>query len=486
MAEYIIYDNMVKPKEIIQDVIGDKGFGDVIVKRRRLESFYEENVKDMLPQAYYSMLNNSYDVEKLIEKMENNYKLEDIRILHCLSSYIISDKEAVALTFKKIPYIEESIRIINNNQIVAVMFVNGNSYIKFLRKLLLSNFEEIINQENYAKLAIQGMIYIGEINNFIQCITGNFDSRYFNSLQGTEYRIKKSSKNKIKIKSEYTYYHLLPEKLQSWFVMPFDYQEDKEMASYTMERLYMTDIAIKWVHGSIRKEEFSDLMDMYFYFFSERSTKIVSYDIYKNTSDKLYCLKVSERIENLKHLPEYKKIDSLLSNNRMIGSIDEIFDWYLKLKKKVEGRVNYPSISVIGHGDPCFANALYNRSTRTLKFIDPKGALNEEELWTNPYYDIAKLSHSVCGLYDFFNNAMFDISINENFDYILSIPFDNSEYKKIFRNKVIENGFDYWSVRLYEASLFLSMLPLHIDYPHKVFAFILNAVNILKEIEENV
>ena len=41
-------------------------------------------------------------------------------------------------------------------------------------------------------------------------------------------------------------------------------------------------------------------------------------------------------------------------------------------------------------------------------------------------------------------------------------------------------------MRIYEASLFLSMLPLHIDNPHKVFGFILNVKNILKEIEENV
>ena len=41
-------------------------------------------------------------------------------------------------------------------------------------------------------------------------------------------------------------------------------------------------------------------------------------------------------------------------------------------------------------------------------------------------------------------------------------------------------------MRLYEASLFISMLPLHIDYPQKVLGFILNAINILKEIEENV
>ena len=141
---------------------------------------------------------------------------------------------------------------------------------------------------------------------------------------------------------------------------------------------------------------------------------------------------------------------------------------------------------MIGHGDPCFANALYNKSTKTLKFIDPKGALAEEELWTNPYYDIAKLSHSVCGCYDFFNNGLFDIKVAVDFSFDLEIPFDNKKYKTIFKEKLTENRFDYLTVRIYEASLFLSMLPLHIDNPHKVLGFILNVKNILEEIEKNV
>ena len=166
--------------------------------------------------------------------------------------------------------------------------------------------------------------------------------------------------------------------------------------------------------------------------------------------------------------------------------IDSLVDKYIDLKEIIEKRAQYPMEFVIGHGDPCFANAMYNKSTQTLKFIDPKGALTEEQLWTNPYYDIAKLSHSVCGRYDFFNNALFDIKIDSDFRYSLEIPFDNSKYVEIFKRKVVENGFDYLSVRIYEASLFLSMLPLHIDNPHKVFGFILNARNILEEIENDI
>ena len=101
-------------------------------------------------------------------------------------------------------------------------------------------------------------------------------------------------------------------------------------------------------------------------------------------------------------------------------------------------------------------------------------------------YGLIHISHSICGRYDFFNNGLFDIRLGSDFSYILDIPFDNSKYIKIFKEKVEENGFDYLTVRIYEASLFLSMLPLHIDNPHKVFGFILNVKNILEEIEKDV
>jgi len=44
-------------------------------------------------------------------------------------------------------------------------------------------------------------------------------------------------------------------------------------------------------------------------------------------------------------------------------------------------------------------------------------------------------------------------------------------------------GIDLALIRLYELSLFLSMLPLHMDRPHKVFGFVLNAIAILDSLE---
>ena len=67
--------------------------------------------------------------------------------------------------------------------------------------------------------------------------------------------------------------------------------------------------------------------------------------------------------------------------------------------------------------------------------------------------------------------------------YALHVHTDNRRAKELFASYLAKNGFDYTAVRVFEASLFLSMLPLHIDNPHKVFGFILNAINIMEEIE---
>ena len=97
--------------------------------------------------------------------------------------------------------------------------------------------------------------------------------------------------------------------------------------------------------------------------------------------------------------------------------------------------------------------------------------------------DLAKLSHSICGCYDFFNSGLYLITMDRDMKIHLSIDADAAPYIEVFKNYLEKNGFDYVRVRLYEASLFLSMLPYHMDQPGKVFGFLMNAIRILEEVE---
>ncbi len=484
MKVIVVYDDTGRKSEVIADIIGDKGFADVVVKKRRLEEYYQDEIRNLYPNVVWKKIHSIFEYEDLLRDLDL-YHTTDVKVLHCFSNYLISDAKKAALSFKKLEYVDEVYGVLDGNRAVAAMFPKVGDYVDFCKNAMSGQKAWDMARSMQEKFEIEGLVDIGIIGNFIQCITGNFDSRYFNSLKGNSHILVKSSSNKEKIKAEYSFYHLLPENMKFWFVMPFDYTESETVASYTMERLHMTDLAIKWVHGSMDAAEFEELMDKYFFFFQSRHVKACSKAEYEQVSKELYVDKVNNRIAELKKLPEYKKIEALLEASED-ANLDALVSKYFELKDRIESKNKYQNQFVIGHGDPCFANALYNKSTKTLKFIDPKGAMTEEELWTNPYYDIAKLSHSVCGRYDFFNNALFDIKIGTNFSYDLEIPFDPSGYVEIFKRKVEENGFDYLTVRIYEASLFLSMLPLHIDNPHKVLGFILNVKNILKEIEQNV
>lgn len=483
---FVIFDDTVSKSEVIQEVIGKKGFADVVVKKKRLEDYYHQVIESTFSRITWYLVRSTFAFQELLKKFvecEN-----EVRVLHCFGNYFITDTEKAKLTLEKLMYIDENYRVLDDDKnLVGVMFNTLGEYIRYLKRSLDAEDSKHAARYIEQSISMSGIVDIGIPNNFIQCITGSFDARYFNSLSGNEYTIVKKSSNKEKIKAEYMYYHLLPDDMKCWFVMPFDYKEDANTGQYTMQRLHMSDLAIKYVHGSFDEAEFSSLLDMYFHFFSERHKKAVSKIEYERIADKLYLTKVEDRIDALKTRQEYMKIKNSLNNScAWGGDINALKDKYCDLKMTVEARVKYPLYSVIGHGDPCFANALYSKAAMMLKFIDPKGAQTEDELWTNPYYDVAKLSHSICGRYDFFNNDLYDIELDRNFQLKLNIDFDNSTYKTIFKQKLERNGFDYLSVRLYEASLFLSMLPLHIDNPHKVLGFILNARDILEEIENEI
>jgi len=474
----LIYDNTIKVDERLKTIIGDKSFGDIVLKRKSLFSRVQDIVEKLKETIELKRI-DVIDEFEIIEKYPKN-----TLFFHLFSSAAIVDVEEFKVILEKLKYIKETMTV-EGKKTLGIIFNDRDSYVEFLKEY------KQINDFNYKtenQIKTDAFEDLTEYGNLIMYISNGFDARHFNNIQGDKYAVTKKSKDKKKIKMEYTYYWLLPDNMKSWMVMPYDYKEEKDYAQYTMERMPMTDVAIRWTHGAIDVEEFEALMDKIFYFFSSRKTKNISKNEYIECVEKLYVQKVKQRIKMLKEMPEFEQIKKLIESGTEYNSIDEIEEQYVKLYKTItkKNSKNIVYKSVIGHGDVFFANMLYSKEVNLLRLIDPKGALEEKDLWTDSYYDIAKLSHSVCGNYDFFNTGAYEISLNKQMKYELNIHFDNTKYKEIFKEYLKKAGYDYILVRLYEASLFLSMLPLHIDNTHKVYGFLLNAINIMKEIEENV
>lgn len=222
MKVIVIYDDTGKKSEVVEDIIGDKGFADVVVKKRRLEEYYRDGLKKVFSDIIWKKVQSVFAYADLIKEMEY-YNVNDVKVIHCFSNYLIADVDKAALSFRKLRYVESVFGVLEDKRAVAAMFPNIHEYMSFCRNIIAGQHAWDLVRNMNETFEIEGLVDIGLIGNFIQCITGNFDSRYFNSLKGNEYTIVKSSTNKEKIKAEYNFYHLLPEDMKFWFVMPFNY-----------------------------------------------------------------------------------------------------------------------------------------------------------------------------------------------------------------------------------------------------------------------
>ncbi|NLG05302.1 MAG: hypothetical protein GX567_15995 [Clostridia bacterium] len=482
----IVYDDSVKPNKEIRTITGGNSFGNTIFKRISLKQRIQDMLSELAVIRHFIYLSDEVKLQEAFV----SFGLEDMKcpVIHLFADFGIIDRNEVKILLEKASYIHETFVVKTADQVSMIMFENVQSYFVKLKSLSDEKYHslrELPGLSNDQVICSDAFWDLSVSSHFRQFITSGFEARYFNQIQGDDYTVTKRSDNRDKIKREYTYYQLLPENMKSWFVIPYQYTEDEKGASYQMERYHMTDIAIRYVHGAVSLEEFERILDKLFYFLTNRKEKEVTAEVYQKETDHLYLNKLFERMESLKQMDAYERINQWVSMGTDYQGLDEVVSKYTSLYHSIMEQKSFRKILVVGHGDLCFSNILYSDEISLMKLIDPRGALAEEELYINPYYDMAKLSHSICGNYDFLNSSLFEITVEEHMKLRLSLINAPSvdQYKLIFKKYLSKNEIDYKLIRLYEASLFLSMLPLHIDRERKVLAFILNAIQILEEIE---
>ena len=473
----VLYDDRIRPNEKIAQISGNKSYGNIIFKQRTIQSRIEEIVLSKpYVQGFYSFSDREGQEKCLRELFSSEYRAA---VLYFYSCFGIGDRKSFELLLDKAQFLNQPVRVTQKRKTAAFLFPGMEEFQKWVRKGSNPN-----SGEDMEELPGDMLVDFSSFEEFIRYMTNGFEARFFNSLEGDEYTVTKRSTNKEKIKKEYRFYYFLPDRMQHWFVQPFSYQETEDSASYTMERMHMTDLAIQYVHGAVSLEDFDQILQQLFYFLKNRYTRKIPEEEYRRQSEKLYLDKVMERYLDLKKSPFYTKMDAMIRVGTEYDSLDAVYERYRALYEEIHRKYRFEPLSTVSHGDLCFSNLLYQKHANILRMIDPKGAETEEDIWMDPWYDLAKLSHSVCGRYDFFNSGLYQIHVGKDMKLELQIDFQNQDYVALFRSYLEKNQFSYSIVRLYEASLFLSILPLHLDNPQKVFGFLLNGIGILKEVEE--
>ena len=118
------------------------------------------------------------------------------------------------------------------------------------------------------------------------------------------------------------------------------------------------------------------------------------------------------------------------------------------------------------------------------KLIDPRGRFKTQTIYGDPRYDIAKLRHSIVGLYDFIVAGLYRLNeCNDNkYEIQVSTPILTERLEPFFDELVVEYGYDRKDIKLIEALLFLTMIPLHSDDVKRQQAFYLTAIKKLNEV----
>jgi len=481
----VVYDDSAPVPLDVSSMTGVTRFGDMLRRRERLSASMRALASES-GMAGMLHLRDPGDLPSVAEGIRGHphdalYMLMPSRLAPTV------DRNEAALFLRKLRHLTQPVALWQHDRLSGACLVDRDGLLAYLsadaageeRGRRLEDYAERLSPVEDAL----GLADLSELATALEFLSGSFSARHFNQVSQDRYYVVKRSRDRTKIRREYRFFGFLPEAMQPFFVQPFDFQEDAEGASYRMRRLFVPDLAVQWVHRAFTETQFSQLLSHLLHFVEDRPRRRVGREGARAIAASLYVDKVETRIATLLELPAGREVDATLRAGGVEDGVRGIQRDFVAAYERLARRRRDDELSV-SHGDLGFSNILYSPSTQSFQLIDPRGADEAEEVYSDPYYDVAKLSHSVVGGYDFIVAGLYELEHTE--DLALALKLDHpvsDEVRSQFESALALHGFDPEVVRLCEASLFLSMLPLHIDAPKRVTAFALRARDILAELD---
>ena len=478
----IVLDDRELASGEVKSIVGARRFGDITFKRQRLAAHFRAALPAWARPGLLHLCGDG-DVPLLREAIEAGGNSVAVLVVSARAGF--DSWGHLGQLVERLPYADEDFTDRLYKPLV-VFFHQAQGLVQrwpeFARQPLHHSEAAWHNAQRVQSVQ---PVDLAQIRDFLTFISGATATRHFNEMHGDAFHYTKRSVDVAKMEAEYRFYQLVPEGMRPWLVETFDFQRDQGQASYKMLRYYLADAALQWVHGAFEAGAFDAFVERLMFFICSRPRRGCARAASAAVSEGLFVKKLQHRTQQFLASPEGQRINQLAVSTDAVLDLTALVQRFTGLYQRhaKEFACDY---EVIGHGDPCFSNVLYDQRRYLLKLIDPKGAAEESQLWTHPLYDLCKLSHSVLGDYDFINNGLYRVDFNDDNRLELRIEYASTGHallKQRFVRAVSGAGYRPWVMRLGEASLFLSMLPLHMDYPNKVLAFMLRAASILDEVE---
>jgi dTDP-glucose pyrophosphorylase len=305
--------------------------------------------------------------------------------------------------------------------------------------------------------------------------------RTFNELRidATFGTVTKSSQNVEKFVDEINYLRLLPDELKVLFPRVLSASTDWKAPYVTLEYYGYPALSSVFVFenvdAAIWEQVFLHLAEILAHGFM-RWTRPLSAEAVVQ----MYLTKTRQRLQHAQS-PQLAELlgyeGEFVINGQRVPSLP--LRW-AQIEAEVT-RLSQDIQATIIHGDFCLSNILYDLRTRTCKLIDPRGSFGEKGIFGDPRYDVAKLFHSVYGLYDFIVNDLFHIEVTGR-----SITLDiRSRAQHDAIRKAMERAFfpqfERRDVLLITALIFAGIPALHYEAPRRQLAMYVRSLQLFQE-----
>lgn len=424
-----------------------------------------------------------------------NSSTPDLRLLHgdTLIHDVPSDLDVVSVSYAQEDYDWEVATDNSNESAEGVLVWSGffsfSDKSEFLRNLVLSKYsfvEAVLlysNNINLEFIRCNEWFDLGHINSYFLTRSTITTQRSFNILEVADCVVYKSSKLSRKIEAESFWFREVPSSIKKYTPNLLGHGRlDTEKYFYILEYLPYLPLNELFVHGrNPASFWFMQIRLLQKYFNDARGAydaRLGSEDYIFRDATSLYQEKTLSRLEQYERHNDISLSDVIATFKGKPVTIKDIADDCIKRAFEL------PIIPAVLHGDLCFSNILFDSRLRSLKVIDPRG-INCNGVFTiygDLKYDLAKIAHSVIGLYDYIIAGRYTIVKDSDGNNCIYFDLDErtilvqQAFMKCFFIKEVSN----FQIMPLVVLLFLSMLPLHDDYPERQHAMLLNAIRIYK------
>lgn len=325
----------------------------------------------------------------------------------------------------------------------------------------------------------------GRLRTFHESRISGLITRHFNSItfQPNNFSVIKRSNHSTKIKAEINWYQELKKrKLSHLAPAIIEMDSSPNETAYRLEYIATPTVAETYICGNKTLGYWNR------FFMAVQKNMQDYYDpIVKNTIFDQTLIKEAyiSRLENRCKLLKQQRPDLFTSPYDFKGTKIILNDF---LKKMHEWLSTYePKVVTFVHGDLFFGNMFFIEETGRLILVDPRGIESKNHRYDFGY-EIAKLSHSIFGGYDFLASNLFEIHKKSNCQK-LSIPWTLTHKKikeigaEFFKDIQKEFQFDTEAHTKLASFLFVSLAPLHQENLSRQTAAILRALQLWEESE---